>query len=181
MSRKSPPPRPDLPSDWTEFLSLLIAHRVRFLIVGGHAVAVHGQPRYTQDLDLFVEAAEKNGERLRAALLEFGLGSATPDAKTLATRGKVFMIGRLPLRIDLLTSISGVEFGDAWAARSALATSAGTVGVLSREHLLENKRAAGRPKDIADIALLNAAGDGAVKPSRRAVKRPTPKKPSRKR
>lgn len=154
-------------------MSLLTSHQVRFVLVGGHAVAIHGYPRYTADLDLFVEPTPDNARRLRAALLEFGLGRATPDEVSLATAGKVFMIGRLPMRVDLLTRISGVEFDEAWNAREIVETSAGPTAVLSAPHLIANKRAAGRPKDLADVAALEEvarlAGND-TRPRRKAKK-----------
>ena len=146
----------DLNQDWREFLSSLISHRVRFVVVGGHAVAIHGSPRMTEDLDVFVEASLANARRLRRTLVEFGFGEAAPDEELLATPGKVFMIGVQPYRIDILTHISGVEFAEAWATRKRVRTEVGQVPFLSRELLLRNKAASGRDKDLADLALLGA-------------------------
>jgi hypothetical protein len=86
----------DLNPDWTEFLSALIGHRVRFVLVGGHAVAGHAEPRFTEDLDVFVEPSFANGKRLRAALVALGFGAAAPPASVLAAPDKVFMLGRKP-------------------------------------------------------------------------------------
>ena len=83
--------------DWTEFLSLLISKRVRFVLVGGHAVAAHGEPRLTEDLDVFVDRALANAVRLREALVAFGFGSAIPSARKLAVPGRIWMIGRKDL------------------------------------------------------------------------------------
>lgn len=145
---------PVLHDDWREFLSLLISKRVRFLIVGGHAVSVHAAPRMTEDLDVFVEASLSNGTRLRRALVDFGFGEAAPSAEQLAIAGKVFMIGVPPWRIDILTEISGVRFETAWRNRVRLRLSVGTVGVISRRDLIRNKRASGRDKDLADLLSL---------------------------
>ena len=145
-----------LTQDWREFLSLLISHRVRFVVVGGHAVAIHGSPRMTEDLDVFVETSPTNARRLRRTLVEFGFGEAAPDEELLATPDKVFMIGVKPYRIDILTRISGVAFEEAWATRTRVRTAAGQVPFLSRELLLRNKAASGRDKDLADLALLGA-------------------------
>ncbi|HLK39414.1 MAG TPA: nucleotidyl transferase AbiEii/AbiGii toxin family protein [Polyangiaceae bacterium] len=93
----------ELSRDWTEFLSVLIARRVRFVLVGGHAVAGHGEPRLTEDLDLFVEPTTANAKRLREALEDFGFGAVAPDVEELATPDKIFMLGRKPWRIDILT------------------------------------------------------------------------------
>jgi hypothetical protein len=105
-SKRSGKPRsrsttPTFPKDWSEFLSLLIAHGVKFLIVGGHAVAIHGWPRLTEDLDIFVEASDKNASRLHAVLADFGFGSAAPAASLLAD--------------DVLTGIDGVGFEEGGA------------------------------------------------------------------
>lgn len=86
----------ELNRDWSEFLSALISRRVRFLLVGGHAVAGHGEPRLTEDLDVFVEPTLANAQRLRDALCDFGFGATAPSAKDLACPDKVFMLGRKP-------------------------------------------------------------------------------------
>jgi len=146
----------DLTQDWREFLSLAISHRLKFVVVGGHAVSIHGRPRMTEDLDVFVEASSVNARRLRKVLVDFGFGDAAPDEALLATPGKVFMIGVPPFRIDILTNISGVTFEEAWSARVRVATEAGRLPFLSRDLLVRNKKASGRPKDLADLVLLEA-------------------------
>jgi hypothetical protein len=100
----------ELNRDWSEFLSVLISRHVRFVLIGGHAVAGHGEPRLTEDLDVFVEPTLQNARRLHDALCDFGFGSVAPPAETLAQPDKVFMLGRKPWRIDILTSISAVSF-----------------------------------------------------------------------
>jgi hypothetical protein len=102
----------DLNRDWTEFLSALIARRVRFVLVGGHAVAAHGEPRLTEDLDVFVEPTLANARRLREALGDFGFGDIAPSAEELAEPDRIFMLGRKPWRIDVLTGIDGVTFAN---------------------------------------------------------------------
>jgi hypothetical protein len=97
----------ELNRDWTEFLRLLISRRVKFLLIGGHAVAGHGEPRLTEDLDVFVDRSAENAKRLREALVDFGFGSVAPPSKELSRPHKVFMLGRKPWRIDILTSIDG--------------------------------------------------------------------------
>jgi hypothetical protein len=144
----------DLNQDWTEFLSALIAHRVRFVLVGGHAVAGHAEPRFTEDLDVFVEPTLANGIRLRSALVAFGFGEAAPLPSVLATPDKVFMLGRKPTRIDILTGIDGVSFDEAWKGRVEAEFAASPLYVIGREQLLANKRAAGRTKDLLDVAAL---------------------------
>jgi hypothetical protein len=144
----------ELNRDWTEFLCALISRRVRFLLVGGHAVAGHGEPRLTEDLDLFVEPTLANARRLRAALVDFGFEAVTPPAEELAEPGRIFMLGRKPWRIDLLTAIDGVTFPEAWASRVEAEFEISPLFVIGRKALIANKRAAGRDKDLLDVALL---------------------------
>jgi hypothetical protein len=143
-----------LSDDWREFLSLLISHRVKYLLIGAHALAVHGQPRFTADLDIFVEASPTNARRIRDVLEAFGFGSVAPSIEELAKPARVFMLGRAPHRIDILTKISGVGFEEAYRARVRVASDAGRLNVIGRKHLIANKRASGRPKDLQDLALL---------------------------
>lgn len=144
----------ELNRDWSEFLRLLVSHRVRFLLVGGHAVAGHGEPRLTEDLDVFVEPTLENAAKLRAALVEFGFGDTAPSVEALAEQGKIFMLGRKPWRIDMLTAIDGVTFEEAWADKVEAAFENGPLYVIGRASLIKNKRASGRAKDLADIESL---------------------------
>ena len=167
----------ELNRDWSEFLCALIGRRVRFVLIGGHAVAGHGEPRFTEDLDVFVEPTLANARRLRAALVDFGFGEGLPSAKDLAAEDKVFMVGRKPNRIDILTGIDGVSFADVWASRVEAKFEASPLFVIGREALLVNKRASGRRKDLLDIAMLEAhaaptTAKSARRPAtKRAVKR----------
>lgn len=144
----------DLNRDWTEFLCALIARRVRFMLVGGHAVAGHGEPRLTEDLDVFVEPTLANARRLREALADFGFGAIAPPSEELARPDKVFMLGRKPWRIDVLTGIDGVTFRQAWASRVEAEFVTRPLYVLGRATLIANKRAAARDKDLLDVELL---------------------------
>jgi hypothetical protein len=107
----------ELPPDWNEFIGLLRLHRVRFVVVGAHAVAAAGRPRATQDLDVLVEPTAANAERLGRALRAFGFATLAADAARFAERDRMATLGRPPLQIDILTSISGVGFAEAWAGR----------------------------------------------------------------
>jgi hypothetical protein len=144
----------NLSPDWNEFLSALISRRVRFVLVGGHAVAAHGEPRLTEDLDVFVDPTLRNAQRLRGALVDFGFGAVVPSEAQLAEPDKIFMLGRKPWRIDVLTGIDGVTFAQAWATRVKAAFGKAPLFVIGREALIANKRAAGRDKDLLDVALL---------------------------
>ncbi|MBV8756111.1 MAG: hypothetical protein JO257_02475 [Deltaproteobacteria bacterium] len=166
----------ELSRDWTEFLTALISHRVRFVIVGGHAVAGHGEPRLTEDLDVFVERSPANARRLHQALVSFGFAAVVPPAAEFARPHKVFMLGAKPWRIDILTSIDGVSFAQAWKSRVEAAFTVAPLYVIGRAMLVKNKRAAGRDKDVADVALLEAH---APTSEMRKPRRSTSKRPSR--
>jgi hypothetical protein len=135
-------------------LSALSAEGVEYLVVGAYALAAYGLPRATKNLDIWVGRAGDNPQRIFRALARFGapLGQLTPD--DLARDDTIFQIGVAPNRIDVLTSIEGVEFTAAWRARSNIALEGVTVPVLSREHLIRSKRAAGHPQDLVDVAWL---------------------------
>lgn len=140
--------------DFVEMLSALCDAEAEFLIVGAHAMAVHGRPRATGDLDIWVRPTPENAERVWKALEVFGAPLHELSKDDLSTTDVVFQMGLPPNRIDLLTSISGVEFEAAWAGRVSLRLGDVDAMVIGREELIENKRAAGRPRDVADVAEL---------------------------
>src|SRR5258708_5963272 len=144
----------NLPPDWSAFIGLLCSHRVRFLVVGAHALAASGRPRATQDLDILVEPTPANARRLGLALAEFGLAAVAAEAWQFAIPDRMAILGREPLRIDILTSITGVTFARAWKGRRRLKLDKQLVGFLGEAELKRNKRAAGRPKDLLDLELL---------------------------
>jgi hypothetical protein len=145
----------ELLPEWHEFLGVLKRHGVRFLLVGAHALAAHGRPRFTQDLDVLVEPTPANAKRVAAAIAEFGFEKTARDWRWFAKPYRITMIGRMPMRIDVLTSISGVSFRTAWRNRIMASTTVGDVAVLGLGELRANKLASGRPKDLADVALLD--------------------------
>ena len=143
--------------DWTEFLFALLDAEVRFLVVGAHAMALHGVPRGTQDLDVWVEPSVANAERVWQALSSFGapLGALGLTREDFHAPDTVVQFGLPPQRIDVLTSISGIaDFSAAWTERREVELSGRAVPVLGRAHLVANKRAAARPKDLADLDAL---------------------------
>lgn len=145
--------------DWFDALVALLDTKARFLVVGAHAMAVHGVPRGTQDLDLWIDPAPENVERVWRALTTFGapLGALGVSPADLSRPGTVIQLGLPPNRIDLLTSLSGIpDFSAAWEARVEHPVRGRLVPFLSRELLIANKRAVGRPKDRADLDALNA-------------------------
>jgi nucleotidyltransferase AbiEii toxin of type IV toxin-antitoxin system len=145
----------ELQPEWHEFLHALKRHGVRFLLVGAHALAAHGRPRFTQDLDVLVDPTPANARRVSAAIAEFGFKETARDWRWFARPYHITMIGRVPMRIDVLTSISGVSFRTAWRNRSVASTTFGDVPVLGLAELRANKLASGRPKDLVDVALLD--------------------------
>lgn len=145
----------DVPSsDFEELLAAFNANAVRAVIVGGHALAFHGHPRFTKDMDLLVDPTPANAERIMASLEAFGFGSVGLTVKDFATAGKIVQLGVAPNRIDLLTSIDGVTFEEAWGGRVAGHFGREPVSYLGRVEFLRNKRAAGRPQDLADIDAI---------------------------
>ena len=140
--------------DLREFIELLSSHRVEYVLVGGHAVAYHGWPRFTQDIDFFVRPTLENGERLAAALKQFGFDTPDLTPELFAQPKRNIQLGHPPRRIDLLTSISGVDFETAWSSREVAQLDGVVVSIVGRDVLIANKRASGRPKDLADLDHL---------------------------
>jgi hypothetical protein len=138
-------------------LSALSGAGADYLIVGAHALAVHGYPRATGDLDIWVRPTKENADRVWQALERYGAPrrNLTPD--DFCTANTVFQIGIAPNRIDILTSIDGVDFDEAWPNRKPTTVDELTFSVLGRDELLKNKRATGRPRDLADAAWLEDA------------------------
>jgi hypothetical protein len=147
--------------DFIELLAAFNAQGVDYLIVGAHALAAHGHVRATKDLDVWVRPSPENARRVIHALREFGAPLQDLSEADLTTPGLVFQIGVPPLRIDVITAIDGVEFSDAWPDRIIVRLGETPVPILSRHHLITNKRASGRHQDLADLERLEgAAGDG---------------------
>jgi hypothetical protein len=147
-----------LNEDFRDVLAALTDAGVEFLVVGAFALALHGAPRASGDIDLLARPTPDNARRVHAALRSFG---APLDAHGIrpddfARAGTVYQIGIPPRRIDVLTQISGVDFEEAWASRVATTIDGRTVFFIGRDAYLKNKRAAGRPKDLADAARLEA-------------------------
>ena len=145
--------------DFSELLLTFTANEVEYLVVGAHALAVYGHVRATKDIDVWVRPDQTNAKRVLKALSEFGAPHAELTENDLSTPGTIFQIGLAPLRIDILTEIDGVNFNDAWADRFKTTFGGVPVYVISRRHLIANKRAAGRLQDLADIEQLEAGQD----------------------
>jgi len=145
--------------DFKELLLTFNVHNVEYLIVGAHALAAYGHVRATKDLDVWVKASRENAEQVLAALSDFGapLGDVTID--DLSKTGTIFQIGIPPLRIDIITEINGVRFEEAWPVRFQTSLGGVPAFVISRQHLITNKKTAARLQDLADVEKLEAIED----------------------
>jgi hypothetical protein len=142
--------------DFEDLLVALADAGAEFLIVGAYAMALHGVPRATGDLDVLVRPERDNAARVWSALEKFGapLEGSGLQLEDLATPGTIYQMGLPPRRIDLITDITGVPFERAWSTREEVEIGRRIIGFIGRDALVENKRATGRPKDIADLAVL---------------------------
>ena len=145
-----------LNKDFKEFIGLLHSNGVEFLIVGAHALAAHGRPRYTGDIDIWVRPRSENIDRLIAALDAFGFGSLGISAQDFAEPQAMVQLGYPPARIDLLTTIDGVAFAEAYEHRSTFDAGGMALPVISIDDLIRNKLATGRSKDLADVEALRS-------------------------
>ncbi len=140
--------------DWREFIELLNAHSVEYLIVGGYAVAFHGHPRYTKDIDVWVWIDPVNADRIVRVLEEFGFGSLGLTTQDFLKPDHIIQLGYPPNRIDLLTTIPGVEFRECYDARVQQTVDGVPVNFIDVENLIRNKRSSGRSQDLADVENL---------------------------
>lgn len=145
---------PQLPDDFSEFLRLLNANRVEYLLVGGYAVGLHGYPRATIDLDVWVASTPENAQRLVQALREFGFDVPTLVPELFLDPARIVRFGIPPFRIEVMTSIDGVEYQACRANAVTVAADGVDIPVISLADLKTNKRAAGRHKDLADLENL---------------------------
>ncbi len=145
--------------DYRDMLSALNEVGAEFLLVGAYALAAHGRPRATGDMDIWVRSTRGNADKVMVALARFGASVQDLTSADLATSGTVFQIGVAPRRIDILTSIQAVDFDEAWQHRLQVDIEGLTVPVIGREELLKNKKAVARPQDLADVAWLESSRD----------------------
>ena len=143
-----------LPDDFKEFLKLLNAHAVDYLLIGGYAVGYHGYPRTTADLDVWVAMSTENSERLVAAFKEFGMLSDELGTDLFMNPGNIVRMGMAPVRIGVLNEIDGVEFNDCFSRRSPVEIDGVEVNLISLADLRANKLASGRHKDLDDLEHL---------------------------
>jgi hypothetical protein len=149
----------DLAADFDEFIGCLIVHGVDFVVVGAYALAFHGAPRFTGDLDILVQPTLDNAARLLRALEVFGFPVDELSPEAVADRRRMLQMGVPPVQIHVMSAISGVEWPEVWADRIDGPLGHHTVSFLGRETFLRNKRSAARPKDLADIDALQSGQD----------------------
>ena len=140
--------------DFKEFIELLNNNQVQYLIIGGYAVALHGHPRYTKDLDVWIDRTPKNAERMVAALAEFGFSSLGLSQDDFLEVGQIIQLGYPPKRIDILLTLKGVEFEACYESRVVKETDGTAVNFIDLDNLIANKKATGRHQDLADVASL---------------------------
>jgi hypothetical protein len=145
-----------LNKDFRDILSAFCEEKVEFMLVGAYAVAAHGVPRATGDIDLWIRNSSENAERVWRALKKFGAPLSDLTKDDLTSPGTVIQLGVTPRRIDILTQITGVGFAEAEPERLIVSIEGIEVPVIGRTHLIQNKRAVGRPQDEADVARLEA-------------------------
>jgi len=143
-----------LNQDFKEFIQSLNDNHVRYLVVGGYAVALHGHPRYTKDIDIWIEMKPENAANLVAALEKFGFGSLGLKEEDFLVPGQVVQLGQPPNRIDLLCTISGVDFAACYESRVTVEVDEVLVSFIDLENLRKNKAASGRHQDMADLENL---------------------------
>ena len=140
--------------DFSDMLSALSAEGVEYLLIGAYAMAVHGVPRATGDIDVWVRPSPANADRVLRALARFGAPLGDLRAADLATEGAVFQVGVAPIRIDIITAVDGIAFDDAWPNRVTSTLAGLTIPVIGREDLIRNERATGRSQDRVDADRL---------------------------
>lgn len=144
----------EVQSDFRDLLTLLNDHGVDFMIVGGHALAFHGAPRYTGDIDIYVRPDPTNAQRIMTALESFGFGSVGLTAADFQEVDQVIQLGVAPVRVDFITSLSGVSWEEAFAGRTPGKYGDVPTYYIGRNEFISNKRALGRKKDLADLEAL---------------------------
>lgn len=143
-----------LSKDFKEFIELLNEHKVRYLVVGGYAVAFHGHPRYTKDLDVWIELSPKNADNVIKALEKFGFGSLGLKPEDFLESDQIIQLGSPPNRIVILTTLKQLQFEDCYTARVEVEIQGVKINFIDLKNLKQNKRATGRPQDLADAESL---------------------------
>ena len=143
-----------LSKDFEEFMELLNEHQVEYMVVGGYALAFHGRPRYTGDIDIWINNSDTNAKKMIRVVNDFGLGSLGLRKEDFIKEGGITQIGYPPLRIDILNGIDGVDFKDAIGNRKVIKLNSILIYYIGKEDFIKNKLASGRPQDLNDIKGL---------------------------
>jgi predicted nucleotidyltransferase len=146
--------------DYEEFLGLLNKYNVKYCIIGAFAVAFYAKPRYTKDLDIFIEPSKENAEKILSVLEEFGFGDLSISIEDLTSEGNILQLGYEPVRIDLLNKLEGLDFQNVWKNKVTGDYGSEKVYFIGIEDLIKNKRTAGRSSDRMDIELLEKSKKG---------------------
>jgi len=144
----------NIQKDFEELLELLTKHKVKYLIVGGYAVAFHGYPRFTNDIDIFYEMSEENVRKITECLVNFGFSYSEVNGKLFLKKGNIIVIGDEPLRVDFINDIDGVEFATAWENRIKAKYGSVEVHFISKTDLIKNKSKTERSEDKVDVEKL---------------------------
>lgn len=143
-----------LPKDFKDFLKLLNSKRIKYLLIGGYAVGYYGYPRATADMDIWIAIGEENAKKMTEAIRDFGMNTPDLTESIFLKPGKIIRMGHPPIRIEVLTEISGVDFEDCYARRKETVIDGIKVKMISFKDLLKNKQASGRYKDLNDLENL---------------------------
>lgn len=149
-----------LDQNFEDFVSLLNQHMVTYMVVGGYALAFHGKPRHTGDLDIWIDLSDDNAQRMVQVLADFGMSSLGLKHIDFLQKGGITQIGYPPLRIDILNEIDGVDFKQAYANKLMIDVDGLLINYISLDDLIKNKQASGRKRDVADVSALNKLKKG---------------------
>jgi hypothetical protein len=152
----------ELTPDFDEFFGSLIAHGVEFLVVGAYALAYHGAPRYTGDIDVFIKPTAENASRVLQALSAFGFPPTNLSPGQVIEPTRIIQMGMEPVQIHVMSAISGVTWDEAWAGHETARCGSHDLPFIGRAEFLRNKRAAGRLKDLADVEALEGCGSASI-------------------
>ncbi|NOQ21115.1 MAG: hypothetical protein GQ565_00500 [Candidatus Aegiribacteria sp.] len=141
-----------LPEDFKEFIEFLNDHKVHYLLLGGWAVGLYGNPRATKDIDFLIATDDENIRRLQQALLAFG--APTVENKVFQKKGNVFRMGRTPIQIDIINEADGISFNECYEHRNIIRIDDIDIATISKDDLIKNKKASGRHRDLADIESI---------------------------
>jgi len=150
----------DLAPDFSEFFGLLTVHRVEFVVVGAYALALHGAPRYTGDMDILVRPTYDNANRLLTAIREFGFPTDALTPEAVVATSCLIQMGTPPVQLPIMSAIDGVSWDEVWSGRDVATLGGLPIPFIGRKAFVENKRAAGRAKDLADIEALGGSAPG---------------------